>query len=73
MSYTLIAKGNADNLNQLGAYQPNFPENSRGVLALELNSSAVGVVSWVDNAIKKAGVPSPRVEADGNNLNIFLI
>jgi hypothetical protein len=71
MSY-LIAKGNANDLDQLGRYQSSFPENSRGLLSLELNSPvSTEVASWTSEVIQKAGVPSPHVETDGNKLNIF--
>jgi len=71
MPYQVIAEGTANDITALGNYEGSFEEGSRGYLQVDLKSSvAADVMSWLDDALEKAGVPEKKLEVSGNSLLI---
>jgi len=71
MPYQLIAKGDAATLGEIEKYQPYFPEDSEGMLEVELRAQvASDIVSWLDEKLEAQGVPKSAVQVDGRLIKI---
>lgn len=69
--YQLVARGDANDLQQLGKYQSQYPEGSEGLLELELRSPiAADVIGWMTEKLKAVGVPASSVKVEGRFVRI---